>query len=137
MKSLRWRRQQRHTTDNFWSEKLTWVLGSVEIKKKKDLNGKNIKLFTHLKIYVNLLIVSTKSIEQLAKPCRQNTTGTCTTHIQHYLSHNRSKWRNLVDIIQHVQNNERTDISMGRNLANMIQQVQNHQSCYIKHKYVE
>lgn len=58
------------------------LIGSVEIKK--DLNGKNNKLFTHLTVYVNLLIVSTKSIEQLAKPCRQNTTGTCTTHIQHY-----------------------------------------------------
>lgn len=43
---------------------------------KKDLNGKNIKLFTHLKVYVNLLIVSTKSIEQLAKPSRHNTTCT-------------------------------------------------------------
>ena len=33
VKSLRqWQRQQRRTIDKFWSEKLTWVLGSGEIK---------------------------------------------------------------------------------------------------------
>ena len=32
VKSLRQRRRQRRTTEKFWSEKLTWVFGSGELK---------------------------------------------------------------------------------------------------------
>ena len=42
-KQRRWQRQWwRRTTDKFWSEKLTWALGSGELKWEKEMKRKSM-----------------------------------------------------------------------------------------------